>query len=524
MMPKAHPNSDDPGFEWRVSFSLVEKRILAKIHYLFRKVYLICKKITVIEEWKKQYDFSSYILKTVFLWILEEKWREPETFTEDNILSMIVEIFSYLKRYLEKDNIPNYFIPEMNILEQFSQTMKKNSINSDKLIEEVTRLTNKTSLIQYICETFSIPCSLSKLGIFELAAEEMSYLVSSCAMATKSCFIPSHYHYSQFYREIILLDRSIQKDEDKRELLSKLYITFLYLLYARFFGTDIFFKEEDHQYFQHVFYFIYAFGEDLISSDFDSIMKYCKSITNYFSLNHPLDHRYELSSFLVPFKNIKKDKVKRFRKEYNIDIPRKDWVDERYSDGNFPLIHDMNDFGSEKHCKDLQKNIEEVFLKDDDKFEFLVNNLNKYFCKKFHDRCFIEIETGNSQGIPIISYLSNYLVDHMCEMYDYGFIERKSFLPKPKVYISYLSQLLVNIKCCVKKKVEIDNEMGSPFYKKDEVLTGIGSPINCETEFNKWGFTLKDGNYVSYEQRKHTTIPFTWIYQRTDSALLEMFP
>ena len=83
MMPKAHPNSNDPGFEWRVSFSLVEKRILGKINYLFRKVYLICKKITVIRKWKKQYNFPSYILKTAFLWTLEKKWKEDTIF--DNI-------------------------------------------------------------------------------------------------------------------------------------------------------------------------------------------------------------------------------------------------------------------------------------------------------------------------------------------------------------------------------------------------------------------------------------------------------
>ena len=32
MMPKAHAN---PGFEWRVSFSIGEKRTLGKINYLF---------------------------------------------------------------------------------------------------------------------------------------------------------------------------------------------------------------------------------------------------------------------------------------------------------------------------------------------------------------------------------------------------------------------------------------------------------------------------------------------------------
>lgn len=512
MMPKSHPNSDDPGFEWRASFSLVEKKILRKIHYLFRKVYLICKKITVIKEWKKQYNFPSYILKTAFLWTLEEKWSEPEKFTENNMLSMILEIFSYLKKYFEKNNVPNYFIPEMNILEQYSQTLKKDSINSIKLIDDLAVLTNKTSLIKYICETFNdipfFPIISYDKGIFSLFEKENLWILT--APSTRN-LLPSHKHLYQWYEEIILQGRGIQKEEDKTELLSELYITFLYLLYTRTLRKFVFRKEEDQQYFQHVLYFIYVFGEDLISSDLDSIMKYGKSITSYFSINHPFDQHSQLCYFLGPFENRKKDEIERLREEYNMDIPRKDWIDERFSDESIPLIHDFNEFGSEKHSKDLQKNIQEVFRKDDDKLEPLVNKLNKYFCEKFYDRCFIEIKIENSQA-DTESYFSHFLVDHMCEMYDYGFIEKKCFLPKPAVYISYLSQLLLNIKCCVKKKIEIDNEIGLPFYSKSLVLEGIGSPINRETEFNKWGFTLKDGQYISYEQRKHATIPFTWIY------------
>ena len=40
----------------------------------------------------------------------------------------------------------------------------------------------------------------------------------------------------------------------------------------------------------------------------------------------------------------------------------------------------------------------------------------------------------------------------MCEMYDYDFIKGKSFLQKTAVYISYLSQLLLNTKYSVKMK------------------------------------------------------------------------
>ena len=200
-MPKAHANRDDPGFEWRVSFSIGEKRILGKINYLFRQVYLICKKIKVIEKWRKQYNLAGYILKTAFLWNLEEKWSKPETFTEDNILSMIVEIFNYLKKYFVEDNIPNYFIPKMNILEQYSQTVEKDSVNSDKLNEELTMLTNKTFLIQLICRAFNTPLSpiignyFKDLGIF-LIYDGVN--LSLKVLTSKGILlIPLHHHFYQ---------------------------------------------------------------------------------------------------------------------------------------------------------------------------------------------------------------------------------------------------------------------------------------------------------------------------------------
>ena len=144
---------------------------------------------------------AGYILKTAFLWNLEEKWSKPETFTEDNILSMIVEIFNYLKKYFVEDNIPNYFIPKMNILERYSQTVEKDSVNSDKLNEELTMLTNKTFLIQLICRAFNTPFSpiignyFKDLGIFLIYD---SVNLSLKVLTSKGILlIPSHHHFYQ---------------------------------------------------------------------------------------------------------------------------------------------------------------------------------------------------------------------------------------------------------------------------------------------------------------------------------------
>ena len=73
--------------------------------------------------------------------------------------------------------------------------------------------------------------------------------------------------------------------------------------------------------------------------------------------------------------------IQRLREKYKIDIPRKDWVDGRFNDYSISLIHDMNEYGSGKHFKVLQKKLEEVVWEDDGKFEVLVNSLNEFLQK-----------------------------------------------------------------------------------------------------------------------------------------------
>ena len=143
-MPKSHPSSDETWIEWRVSFSLVEKEIFRELDYLLRKVYVICKTIT--EKWKKEYNFPRYLLKTTFLWTLEDNLMKlDEKFTEDNIISMISKVFICLEKYFKENKIHNYFIPEMNILEQYSKE-DRNKFKTLEILKELKILANERLL------------------------------------------------------------------------------------------------------------------------------------------------------------------------------------------------------------------------------------------------------------------------------------------------------------------------------------------------------------------------------------------
>ena len=155
--------------EWRLSFSLVEKEIFVNVPWLFRKAYLLCKIVTT--EWKKTYNFHSYILKTTFLWTYEEWRRTNKVFTEDDLLTMMVDIFRCLLNFYEKRNVRKYFIPELNVLDQYSQTKKlefserpSENLSQQRyvaevndLLGEIKNLTTLASLASFVCKKIKFP-------------------------------------------------------------------------------------------------------------------------------------------------------------------------------------------------------------------------------------------------------------------------------------------------------------------------------------------------------------------------------
>ena len=146
LIPKAHCNSENPWLEWRLSFSIVEKTIFESVKYIFRKVYLLCKSLTTI--WNREYHFPSYVLKTVFLWTYEDWKKSKQEFTEDDILNMMLQLFQNLYKYCKDGVVPMYFIPEVNLLDQYSEKF------DEAFITRIQAFGNLQSLSLSICKHF----------------------------------------------------------------------------------------------------------------------------------------------------------------------------------------------------------------------------------------------------------------------------------------------------------------------------------------------------------------------------------
>ena len=130
-----------------------------------------------------------------------------------------------------------------------------------------------------------------------------------------------------------------------------------------------------------------------------------------------------------------------------------------------------------------------IFRRDD--FRFVVNELKKYLLDKFCSQCLRENgklkfhSLSKSTGATFSS--THWVIYVKCMII--------ALLRRSHIY-----QLISNIKCCSKNKLDGKNGVKASFWVKHKILAAIDSPMNSETEFNKWGFTFEDIQKVNMVQ------------------------
>ena len=113
-----------PGLLWRQSFSLKEKALLRDMdrdsgcrHELLRIV-----KTIVNKEWSSLSRLESYHLKTAFMHYIKEK---PYYWDRYSLGKHFHEFLQHLYAYLEKGDLPHYWLPGINLLEDISPVVVK---------------------------------------------------------------------------------------------------------------------------------------------------------------------------------------------------------------------------------------------------------------------------------------------------------------------------------------------------------------------------------------------------------------
>ncbi|XP_070561267.1 uncharacterized protein [Ptychodera flava] len=134
IVPKSYPgDGGDDCLQWRLSFSLAERTLAHTFTDKQRIFYLVVKKIWR-DHLKEPKVLSSYHMKTTMFWVSER--TATDQWKESNLGDRYMDYFDQMIRFLEQGNVPNFFLPENNMLSHISKSEIEEAL---KKVREVRR-------------------------------------------------------------------------------------------------------------------------------------------------------------------------------------------------------------------------------------------------------------------------------------------------------------------------------------------------------------------------------------------------
>ncbi len=141
---------------WRRSFSLFEKGLLLNADGADNGVRKQCARIMkVIRDRETSLQkVHSYLLKTT----LFHEMTSKHSWAPDKLGERVVGLLRRLANYLDNGNLPNYFLPEMNLISDFKLVLRQNMADRiNKILRsksELSKILGKTD-ITYVTIYFS---------------------------------------------------------------------------------------------------------------------------------------------------------------------------------------------------------------------------------------------------------------------------------------------------------------------------------------------------------------------------------
>ena len=123
-----HPASDEKQFQWRISFSHQERLLVTQFNSVQLKCYILLKiiKKELIQQYIKEDTLTSYQLKTCMLYILEN--TPSELWVPENLVGCVIMCLRQIHLWIRDEKIPNYFIPEENMLDRITKPELKRKL------------------------------------------------------------------------------------------------------------------------------------------------------------------------------------------------------------------------------------------------------------------------------------------------------------------------------------------------------------------------------------------------------------
>ncbi|KAL4224807.1 hypothetical protein ACF0H5_015503 [Mactra antiquata] len=131
IVPKQDKTAEDYR-DFLISFSQCEKVLALNLNICQKRCYMLLKYLFKYSINKTKRGLSTYHCKTVFLYRCENTF--PEQWTTSNVLECLSWLLSDLEQYLKTGWLPQYFIPEMNLISAIGQK------TIDSIVQDITKV------------------------------------------------------------------------------------------------------------------------------------------------------------------------------------------------------------------------------------------------------------------------------------------------------------------------------------------------------------------------------------------------
>ncbi|XP_060595000.1 uncharacterized protein LOC132749292 [Ruditapes philippinarum] len=182
VVPVGHKFSDSQNIEWRVCYTTAELKLIKSLTDVQLKFYVLLKCVAKEIVKKNCKDITSYIVKNVVFWIVE---TEPEqAFTPTHLVKLLKKAIMFIKYCLQNNHLPNYMIPERNLIRENMNGKEKRKIIKDlKEYEDFAILLGK---VPKLCQCMSFVYQIFELPQINLY-KEWRKQVGRCLQAMALC-------------------------------------------------------------------------------------------------------------------------------------------------------------------------------------------------------------------------------------------------------------------------------------------------------------------------------------------------
>ncbi|XP_060595707.1 uncharacterized protein LOC132749822 [Ruditapes philippinarum] len=115
VVPVGKEGSINEDLQWRISFTMAEIHLIQAFSNTQSKVLVLMKLIAKHILQPLCTGITSYVVKTVMLWQAES--IPQEEYSEENLLSRLIDALAFLKTAVENKKLTCYMIPEKNLLD-----------------------------------------------------------------------------------------------------------------------------------------------------------------------------------------------------------------------------------------------------------------------------------------------------------------------------------------------------------------------------------------------------------------------